>query len=222
MQLWLANAGRRRNNGAVMSPKTFVSSERSHDDPAEPARRACVARMARGDEAGLAELYDDTAARVYGLALRITGEAAAAEEVTSEVYLQAWQQASRYDAERGKVLTWLLTLARSRALDHLRRSKHHAVRAEPGDVSADSVSDGNDPLDLLLAVERGHRLHQALRALTPVQRQLLALAFFKGLTHAEIAAHTGMALGTVKTSLRRAMQLLKPLLESSTSAEETS
>lgn len=167
--------------------------------------------MARGEEAGLAALYDATAARVYALALRITAEAAAAEEVTSDVYLQAWQQARRYDPSRGKVLTWLLTLARSRALDYLRRHRHHARRPEPAAAAESTTED--DPLDLLLAVERSHYLYEALQSLTPTQRQLLALAFFRGLTHAEIAAHTGMALGTVKTLLRRAMQLLQPLLE---------
>lgn len=195
----------------MTSSETDAAPTRTLDDPAEPARCEWVARMARGEEAGLAALYDATAARVYGLALRITAEAAAAEEVTSDVYLQAWQQAQRYDPGRGKVLTWLLTLARSRALDYLRRHKHHAVRPEPATAVETTTED--DPLDLLLAVERSHYLYEALQSLTPTQRQLLALAFFKGLTHAEIAAHTGMALGTVKTLLRRAMQLLQPLLE---------
>lgn len=195
----------------MTSSEIDAAPTRTLDDPVEPARCEWVARMARGEEAGLAALYDATAARVYALALRITAEAAAAEEVTSDVYLQAWQQARRYDPSRGKVLTWLLTLARSRALDCLRRHKHHAVRSEPA-AAAESTSE-DDPLDLLLAVERSHYLYEALQSLTPTQRQLLALAFFRGLTHAEIAAHTGMALGTVKTLLRRAMQLLQPLLE---------
>lgn len=195
----------------MTSSEIDAAPTRTLDDPVEPARCEWVARMARGEEAGLAALYDATAARVYALALRITAEAAAAEEVTSDVYLQAWQQARRYDPSRGKVLTWLLTLARSRALDYLRRHKHHAVRSEPA-AAAESTSE-DDPLDLLLAVERSHYLYEALQSLTPTQRQLLALAFFRGLTHAEIAAHTGMALGTVKTLLRRAMQLLQPLLE---------
>ena len=179
-----------------------------------------IARMITRDEAALAEMYDATANRVYALALRITGQSQAAEEVVSDVYFQAWQQAQRYDAARGTVLTWLLTICRSRALDSLRRREPAETHAEPHDLQPDLFFEERGPLDLLLIVEQNSGLHRALATLSKSQQMLLALAFFKGMTHQEIAVHTGMPLGSVKTSLRKAVQLLKSLLQDPTLSAE--
>ncbi len=188
----------------------------------EPLLRALIERMARRDEPALAQFYDATVARVYALARRITREPAAAEEVVSDVYLQAWQQAGRYDSARGRALAWLLMMCRARALDHLRRREPAQAHATPDNLRPDLYRDDNDPLNLLLALERGSRVHAALAALNDNARRLLALAFFRDLSHQEIAAHTGMPLGTVKSVLRRAMQELKQTLENvSVSPEES-
>ncbi len=178
-----------------------------------------IARMIVRDEAALGEIYDATAGRVYALALRITGLSQAAEEVVSDVYFQIWQQAQRYDSARGTVLTWLLTICRSRALDSLRRREPAETHAEPHDLQPDLFCEDRSPLDLLLVVEQKSRLHRALATLNKSQQMLLALAFFKGMTHQEIAVHTGMPLGSVKTGLRKAMQLLKSLLQDPKLAE---
>lgn len=178
-----------------------------------------IARMIVRDEAALGEIYDATAGRVYALALRITGLSQAAEEVVSDVYFQIWQQAQRYDPARGTVLTWLLTICRSRALDSLRRREPAETHAEPHDLQPDLFCEDHSPLDLLLVVEQKSRLHRALATLNKSQQMLLALAFFKGMTHQEIAVHTGMPLGSVKTGLRKAMQLLKSLLQDPKLAE---
>lgn len=178
-----------------------------------------IARMIVRDEAALGEIYDATAGRVYALALRITGLSQAAEEVVSDVYFQIWQQAQRYDPARGTVLTWLLTICRSRALDSLRRREPAETHAEPHALQPDLFCEDRSPLDLLLVVEQKSRLHRALATLNKSQQMLLALAFFKGMTHQEIAVHTGMPLGSVKTSLRKAMQLLKSLLQDPKLAE---
>lgn len=172
-----------------------------------------MVRMVARDEAALGEIYDATASRVYALALRITGQSQAAEEVVSDVYFQIWQQAQRYDPARGTVLTWLLTICRSRALDSLRRRELAETHAQPQDLQPDQFCEQRDPLELLLIVEQNSSLHRALATLNKTQRMLLALAFFKGLTHQEIAAHIGMPLGSVKTSLRKAVQVLKALLQ---------
>lgn len=176
---------------------------------------AWLEKIAAKDESALAAFYDATVNRVYGLALRITRASHVAEEVASDVYWQVWQQADRYDAARGKVLTWLLTLCRSRALDTLRRRDHAESCAEPELLITDSHSSDDDPLGLLLMVERDNTLHAALKTLDSTPRQLLALAFFKGLSHQEIADYTGMPLGSVKSVLRNAMGALKPILHHS-------
>lgn len=176
---------------------------------------AWLEKIAAKDENALAAFYDATVNRVYGLALRITRASHVAEEVASDVYWQVWQQADRYDAARGKVLTWLLTLCRSRALDTLRRRDPAESCAEPELLLTDSHSSNDDPLGLLLMVERDNTLHAALKTLDSTPRQLLALAFFKGLSHQEIADYTGMPLGSVKSVLRNAMGALKPILHHS-------
>lgn len=170
--------------------------------------RTQVAAIAGGDETALASFYDATIGRVYGLAIRIVGDAQTAEEVAADVYFQVWREAARYDRERAAPLTWLLTICRSRALDALRRRDRAELQAEP-EPPQDLAHEDNGPLDLLLAIERESRLHAALVELAPLQRQLVALAFFRGLTHQEIANYSGMALGTVKTHIRNALLILQ-------------
>lgn len=186
----------------------------------EPLLRALIERMARHDEPALAQFYDATVARVYALARRITRESTAAEEVVADVYWQAWQQAGRYDAARGRALAWLLMMCRARALDHLRRREPAQAHAAPDSLRPDLYRDDNDPLALSAALESSTRVHAALAALHDDARRLLALAFFQGMSHQEIADHTGMPLGTVKTVLRRAMQELKQTFENASIALE--
>ncbi|EXI66084.1 MAG: Sigma-K factor [Candidatus Accumulibacter adjunctus] len=170
---------------------------------------AAVARVVRQDEQALAELYDALAGRVYGLALRIVRQVQTAEEVTEDTFWQVWRQAPRFDPLRGSVAAWVLTIARSRALDAVRRGEPTEVLDE--ERLAAIAGDG-DPQDLLLAVQRQHRLHAALGTLDAVPRQLLALAFFRGLSHEEIASQMSMPLGTVKSHIRRALLRLRDLL----------
>lgn len=189
----------------------------AHDkETADAARDALLAglilRMVGGDEQALGELYDATLGKVYGLALRITGRADAAEDVVAEVFHQAWRQADRYDPERGRPLTWLMTMAHSRALDSLRRRDEADCHPEPETLVDPEVAHRADPLDLLLCVERDAVLQDALARLDPVQRQLLALSFYRDLSHQEIAEHTRLPLGTVKSHIRRGLQALQSAL----------
>ena len=171
-----------------------------------------LAAIATGDEQALGVFYDATVGRVYGLALRILRQREAAEEVIEDVYMQIWQQASRYDVSRGKPLTWLLTICRSRALDYLRRDDQAIAHPEPETLVAEPGDERADPEDLLLAVERNTRLYAVLESLIAVQRQSLALAFFRGMTHQEIADHTQMPLGTVKSHVRKALDKMREQL----------
>jgi RNA polymerase sigma-70 factor (ECF subfamily) len=176
------------------------------------ADQAAVARMARGEGDAVAELYDRHARPIYSLALRILGDATEAEDVVQDVFAQAWRQASRYSASRGAVAAWLLTLARSRAIDRLR-----SRRARPAGVSddrvADRLADVRPTADVqVLSSEQVARVRAALDELPLLQRAAIELAYFEGLTHAEIADRLEQPLGTVKTRIRLAMLKLRDVL----------
>jgi RNA polymerase sigma factor (sigma-70 family) len=174
-----------------------------------------IMRVVDRDQAALAALYDATSARAFGLVLRITQRRALAEEVLADTYWQVWRQAPRFDAQRGAAITWLLAIARSRAIDALRRNQcfQHGLLddAALAECRDDSLP---HPQDLLDAARGNERLHAALEQLGALPRQLIALAFFRGMTHDEIAAHAALPLGTVKSLIRRSLQQLRRLLES--------
>ncbi len=174
--------------------------------------RAVIARMVRQDERALERLYDLTFGKVYAVALRILRNPEAAEEVVEDTYWQAWREASHYDPARGRALTWLLTICRSRALDALRRREPAEVRGDFESLQSDVAAEKTDPYDLLDALQRSSAIHAAIGTLKPQVRQLVALAFFRGLTHQEIADACNMPLGTVKVTLFRACQQLKDCL----------
>ena len=164
------------------------------------------------DERALTALYDATSSRVYGLILRIVRRPALAEEVVEETFFQVWRQAVRFDPARGRALTWLLGMARSRAIDAVRseaRFQHDSLDANPA-LEFEAPTAGSDEL---LAAARHHAdLHRALLLLNAQPRQLVALAFFRGLSHEEIASQTALPLGTVKSQIRRALATLQQLL----------
>ena len=180
------------------------------NDTLNAAAREWIARMACGDEAGMGLLYDGTLGHVHGLALRVSRDQDAAEDVVADTYLQAWQQAGRYDGGRGTPLAWLLNMTRSRALDFLRR--RGTVMTADESLAAErleqTISD-DDPLSLVMALQREQHLRDAIASLSPVAQRLLGLAFFRGLSHGEIAELTGLPLGTVKSHLRRAQDSLR-------------
>ncbi|MEO9163453.1 MAG: sigma-70 family RNA polymerase sigma factor [Casimicrobiaceae bacterium] len=189
------------------------AAPRPVQDAAEAERArlvALVGRMAARDEAALGAFYDATLSRAYGLALRITRNAALAEEVTVDAFHQAWREAARYDSARSRPLTWFLMICRSRALDALRSRDPAMSHEDPATLIADADQPrGDDPLDLMAAAANRDAVHSALGRLTPVQRQMIALAFFRGLTHQEISAHTRQPIGTVKSYIRRALDVLR-------------
>lgn len=179
---------------------------------------ACLLAVAEHNEAAFQRLYDALAGRVLALARRVLRNEACAEEAVEDCFWQVWRQAARFDPLRGNAEAWVMTLARSRALDlyRARQSRHEGV------VSLDALqNDGLPPPSeavgedaaLLLDAARGHSaLHAAVRALDATPRQLVALAFFRGLTHDEIAQQTGLPLGTVKSHIRRALATLQTQL----------
>ena len=167
--------------------------------------------IAGGEQRALARLHELTIGRVYGLALRIVRKPEAAEEIAGDVYLQVWKSASSFTEERGHPLAWLMVITRSRALDHLRRADDAESHPDPESL-AHYALDENDPHNLLAATQSNAALRAALADLSPMQRQLLALAFFRGMSHSDIAGHMRMPLGTVKTHVRRALAALHAAL----------
>jgi RNA polymerase sigma-70 factor, ECF subfamily len=165
-------------------------------------------------ERALSELYDCTVQRVHGLVCRFVQDAGIAQEVTEDVFYQAWTQAARFDATRGSVTTWLFAMARSHAIDAWRRSSAQLVSfdSDAADYAAAQMRGDNSPCDLLAAADHQHAVHAALAQLSPLARQMLSLAFFQGLTHSEISAHMRTPLGTVKTTIRRALQTMRESL----------
>ena len=169
-----------------------------------------VHAIARGDERALASLYDRYSPILFGLLLRILKDRPEAEDVLQEVFLQIWQRASSFDAERGRPFTWLVTLARSRAIDRLRavRSRERTALAS----AAEAVEPLADASDDAVRSEQGEAVRGALAAIPEEQRRALLLAYFEGLSQTEIAARLGQPLGTVKTRMRSGMMKLRELL----------
>ena len=176
------------------------------------AYQNCLVSIAQGDEMALADLYDATLAKVYGLAVRITALPESAEEVVEDVYMQVWNNAHQYQPERGRVMTWLLTICRSRALDYLRRAAKAEAHRSSEAINAESAVTDKDPMDLLSALQDDSLVYAALEGLPSLQRQLISLAFFRELSHQQLADHVQMPLGSVKTHLRKTLSLLQQAL----------
>lgn len=171
-----------------------------------------VARMHAGDERALSVLYDRYATLVHSVVRRVTSDRCDAEEVVEETFWQAWRQAERFDPGRGGIATWLVMIARSRALDRVRSRRTMEVRIEPqADGEMDQIEDAArpSPLDDATNEERRRRVTEVLATLPAEQRRPLELAYFRGMSQSEIAAATGERLGTVKTRVRLAMQKLR-------------
>src|SRR5947209_8526376 len=187
-----------------------LSLDRLQSDAEEAA---LVRAVAGGDERAFASLYDKYSSILFGLLLRILHSRAEAEDVLQEVFLQVWQQAHSFDASRGRAFTWLVTLARSRAIDRLRAldSRGRAARrsAEDAPPPADR-EEGAD--DAALRSERAGVVREALAELPEEQRQVLLLAYLDGMSQSEIAAAKGQPLGTVKTRTRAGLKRLSELL----------
>ena len=148
----------------------------------------------------------------FGLILRILGDRSSAEEVLLDVYTQVWRQAGNYSRERGTPLAWLMTIARTRALDRLRSGRQEMQRKESLEVVADVRSHAANPEETTALNEQQRLVRKALTALSIEQRQIIELAYFSGLSHSEIATQLGQPLGTVKTRTRLGMIKLKELL----------
>lgn len=169
-----------------------------------------VALIAHAHSHALSELYERYHRLVFSLALNSVGDAATAEEITLDVFIRVWKKANIYRADQAKVGTWLISITRNCSIDILRqRNTRLEYEAGWAEVSATSKNP-EEMVDLLLQCER---VHAAVAELTPEQKQAVALAYFKGYTHQQIAEALAQPLGTVKTRIRAAMQKLRQMLQ---------
>ncbi|HZP75873.1 MAG TPA: sigma-70 family RNA polymerase sigma factor [Pseudolabrys sp.] len=173
---------------------------------------AALARVAAGDRAALQSTYQLTSAKLFGVCLRILGDRGEAEDVLQEVYLTVWQRAGAFDPGRASPMTWLITMARNKAIDRL-RSQGTNRRMEPIDVAED-VADAAPRADAALqSAQTSSRLHGCLGGLAAHEQAALRGAFFDGNTYEQLAERMRVPLGTMKSWIRRALTKLKACME---------
>jgi RNA polymerase sigma-70 factor, ECF subfamily len=175
-----------------------------------------LVKIAEGDRTALSGLYDRYSRMIYAIAWKSLNSVEDCEEVVLEVFTQIWKIADRFDPDKGSLEQWIFTLARSRILDRLRKlqrlAKVNDAIAAGKEIEFPSAS--VDPIEAVEIVERRQQVLTALDRIPPAQRQVIELAYYQGLTHTEIAARTGLSLGTVKTRLRLGLSKLKVAFES--------
>jgi RNA polymerase sigma-70 factor (ECF subfamily) len=178
---------------------------------------ALLSRVALGDQRAFAELYRQTSAHLYAVAMRIVRNGPIAEEILQEAFVSVWHHAGSYDSGRSQPVTWLTSIVRNRCLDQLRRREPDTVTLASGDDDDappwDVPSEGPTPVDLLLAGASARSVRDCVDALDAGPKQAIALAFFHGLSHGELAAHLHEPLGTVKSWVRRGLEKLRRCLD---------
>jgi RNA polymerase sigma-70 factor (ECF subfamily) len=171
-----------------------------------------IAAIAESDQAAFAKFYDLTNRPVFSVVLRILGDHALAEEVTHDVFLQIWNQARGYSSERGTPFAWLMTIARSRAIDRLRGAQYRNRESETLEAVYDYAAPSENPEEASLFAERRRQVRRALRSLSAEQRQVIEIAYFSGYSQSEISERLGIPLGTVKTRMRVGLMRLREFL----------
>ena len=167
-----------------------------------------MARVATGDHAAFAELYDATSRSVFGIVLAVLRDHAQSEEVTQEVYVEAWRGAQRFDPALGVPTAWLNTIAHRRAVDRVRSAERSSARDHREAQSA-SGEGTPDPAELVVNAEEGQRVRDALAHLSEAQRIALQLAYYEGRSYREVAEYLQVPLGTVKTRIRDALKRMR-------------
>jgi len=172
-----------------------------------------LARLPQRDVSAFEKLYERHARLVYGLVLRILNHASTSEEVVQEVFLQLWRNANHYDAARGPFVPWLLTMARNRALDHLRRKSERQRRLEDHSDNLSTAFAAPNYEHALDQKRCAERVRTLMASLAPQQRRAIEMAYFEGMSHSEIAVALKEPLGTVKSWIRNGLLRLKEGLQ---------
>lgn len=191
------------------------NANQSNQSPFDPVdEQLLVKRLRARDQAALDELYERYSKVVYAIALRIVGQVSDAEDVVVDSFWQVWQQSENYDEARGQLRTWIVTIARSRALDRLRVIRRSPLsEAEEVDVAGREIATDDDPEQTAWLSQKSAIVRNAMAALPREQRQALELAYYFGLSQSEVAERLGEPLGTIKTRIRLGMMKLREQLQ---------
>lgn len=199
---------------AALEPNPQARQKSSASAQSQPALLCLIEEIIAGKPSALGALYDLSVDALKALVLRLVRNHADCDDVLSEVYKQVWERPRQYQPERGPVMAWLFVIARTRALDFLRKRRN---TVDFDSVAPSAREEIDTPVqaadDLLQSIQESSHIHRALLQLTAEQRRMLDLAYFQDMSHQEIADSTGMALGTVKSHIRRGQQALKEVLE---------
>jgi RNA polymerase sigma-70 factor, ECF subfamily len=182
----------------------------------DPTDLLLFQRIVARDTAALGDLYDRHNRLLFGLILRILRDRAEAEEILQEVFVRVWTRAELYDARLGNPISWLVRLARNRAIDRLRARRVREAASGPSldeSVAEPAGTAIRSPEAIVVDDERHGKVIDALASLPPEQRHLIEAAFFEGYTHSELAKRFGLPLGTVKTRIRTGMIAMRQRLE---------
>lgn len=177
----------------------------------EPDIAALLERTARADRAAFERLYAATSAKLFGILLRMLHRRDLAEEALQDAFLKIWQRAGDFAPERGAAMTWMVSIARNRALDLLRRKREESIEDEP--AAQETPDPMPSPLDIAADNSELRRLLVCLDRLEPKQRECILLAYYNGFTHEEMAARIGSPLGTIKSWIRRGMLAVRGCVE---------
>lgn len=185
--------------------------------PSDQSRelQAQLARVALGDKAAFARVYQMTSSHLFGIALRILNRRDAAEDVLQEAFVSVWHQAASYQAATSQPMTWLITIVRNKALDVVRSAAARRETEMPVDEEGqamDVADDRPNPLSLLEQAADALGIRRCMAALDAAHRQCLALAYYHGMSHSEVAEHVNAPLGSVKAWIRRGLERLKTCL----------
>lgn len=184
-----------------------------------PTDDELLSRVAAGDRAAIATLYDRHASLVFGLARRVVREPGMCEEVVQDTFVKVWRRAEQFDSARASAVTWLMSVARNCAIDRLRHEMTHPLHASVELLEHDGAMpdardvQGDDPADIAQLHERAARIHEVVEQLPLAQRTAIELAYFHGLSQSEIAAKLDEPLGTIKTRIFHGMRTLRGLLD---------
>lgn len=184
---------------------------RSVEPLAPPTHEELIRLVALGDEAAFEDLYDQISPRVYGLVRRVVRDPAQSQEVTQEVFMDVWTQATRFDSDRGKAMSWIMVIAHRKAVDKVRASQASSDRdLRQGIKEFQETYD--DVADIVEIRMEADRVNQALESLTEAQQEAIRLAYYGGYTHQEVSELLKIPVGTVKTRIRDGMIRLRDRL----------
>jgi len=189
-------------------PRQIDRSQDKESTEKPATKENLLEQIAGGDQAAFGALYDEVSPRVFGLIRRLLVDHAQSEEVTQEVFLEIWQNASRYERSKGGASTWILTMAHRRAVDRIRSSQAGRDRDVKIGIR-DFVSDYDNVADTVETTIEHERVKEAMSQLTELQRQAVSLAYYGGYSHSEVATMLSVPIGTVKTRLRDGMIRLR-------------